>query len=99
LAAVPNTPRAIEISVFVVRAFVRLREILSTHKALANRLAELKSQMETQDEAIRSLENISWVRFGAGKCIRDWVTRMTDQQEDLMKALGAEQYLHSAQKA
>jgi hypothetical protein len=51
------------------------------------------------DEAIRSLENISWVRFGAGKCIRDWVTRMTDQQEDLMKALGAEQYLHSAQKA
>jgi len=39
----------------VVRAFVRLREILSTHKALANRLAELKSQMETQDEAIRSL--------------------------------------------
>jgi len=55
LAAVPNTPRAIEVSVFVVRAFVRLREILSTHKALANRLAELKSQMETQDEAIRSL--------------------------------------------
>ena len=37
------------------RAFVRLREILSTHKALANRLAELESQMETQDEAIRSL--------------------------------------------
>ena len=55
LAAVLNTPRAIEVSVFVVRAFVRLREILSTHKALANRLAELKSQMETQDEAIRSL--------------------------------------------
>jgi len=55
LAAVPNTPQAIEVSVFVVRAFVRLREILSTHKALANRLAELKSQMETQDEAIRSL--------------------------------------------
>ena len=51
------------------------------------------------DEAIRSLENISWVRFGAGKCIRDWVTRMTDQQEDLMKALGAERYLHSAQNA
>lgn len=51
------------------------------------------------DGAIRSLENISWVRFGAGKCIRDWVTRMTDQQEDLMKTLGAERYLHSAQNA
>jgi hypothetical protein len=55
LAAVLNTPRAIEVSVFVGRAFVRLREILSTHKALANRLAELESQMETYDEAIRSL--------------------------------------------
>ena len=55
LAAVLNTHRAIEISVFVVRAFVRLREILSTHKALANRLAELESKIETHDEAIRSL--------------------------------------------
>jgi len=55
LAAVLNTPRAIEVSVFVVRAFVRLREILSTHKALAHKLAELESKMETHDEAIRSL--------------------------------------------
>ena len=55
LAAVLNTHRAIEMSVFVVRAFVRLREILSTHKALANRLAELESKIETHDEAIRSL--------------------------------------------
>ena len=55
LAAVLNTPRAIEISVFVVRAFVRLREILSNHKALANRLAELESKIETHDDAIRSL--------------------------------------------
>jgi hypothetical protein len=28
---------------------------LSTHKALANRLAELESKIETHDEAIRSL--------------------------------------------
>ena len=55
LAAVLNTPRAIEVSVFVVRAFVRLREILSTHKALAGRLAELESKIESHDEAIRSL--------------------------------------------
>jgi len=55
LAAVLNTPRAIEVSVFVVRAFVRLREILTTHKALAHKLAELESKIETRDEAIRSL--------------------------------------------
>ena len=55
LAAVLNTPRAIEVSVFVVRAFVKLREILSTHKALAHKLAELESKIETHDDAIRSL--------------------------------------------
>ena len=46
LAAVLNTPRAIEVSVFVVRAFVKLREILTTHKALAHKLAELESKIE-----------------------------------------------------
>ena len=55
LAAVLITPRAIEVSVFVVRAFVKLREILTTHKALAHKLAELESKIETHDEAIRSL--------------------------------------------
>jgi len=55
LAAVLNTPRAIEVSVFVVRAFVRLREILTTHKALAHKLAELENKIESHDEAIRSL--------------------------------------------
>ncbi len=55
LAAVLNTTRAIEVSVFVVRAFVRLREILATHRDLANKLAELERKIETHDEAIQSL--------------------------------------------
>ncbi len=55
LAAVLSTPRAMQVSVLVVRAFVRLREILTTHKALAHKLAELESKIETHDEAIRSL--------------------------------------------
>ena len=55
LAAVLNTPRAIEVSVFVVRAFISLREILKTHKALAHKLTELENRIEIHDEAIRSL--------------------------------------------
>jgi hypothetical protein len=55
LAAVLNTPRAIKVSVFVVRAFVRLREMLTAHRALAHKLAELESKIGTHDEAIRSL--------------------------------------------
>ncbi len=55
LASVLNSRRAIEVSVYVVRAFVRLREILSTHKELAQKLIELEQRIEGHDEHIRSL--------------------------------------------
>lgn len=45
-ATVLNTARAIEVSVYVVRAFVRLREVLATHRVLAAKLAELESKTE-----------------------------------------------------
>src|SRR5256885_581677 len=40
-ASVLNSERAIEMSLFVVRAFVRLREMLSSHRELAIKLSEL----------------------------------------------------------
>jgi phage regulator Rha-like protein len=55
VASVLNSPRAIEISVYVVRAFVRLREYLSSHKELAQKLTELEKKIETHDEAIQAL--------------------------------------------
>jgi len=45
-ACVLNTPRAIQISVFVVRAFVRLRETLASNKELARKLDELEMRTE-----------------------------------------------------
>ena len=55
-AAVLNSARAIEVSVYVVRAFVKLRELLATHKELAKRLDELEARIEkklaTHDQAI-----------------------------------------------
>jgi hypothetical protein len=54
-AGVLNTQRAIQISVFVVRAFVKLREMLSTHKELAHKLAELERKIQNHDESIQSL--------------------------------------------
>ena len=54
-ASVLNTPRAIEASVYVVRAFVKLRELLSTHKELAGKLAELERKVGSHDAAIQSL--------------------------------------------
>jgi len=51
-ASVLNTPRAVEMSVFVVRAFVRLRNFLAAHKELADKLAELERKLASHDEQI-----------------------------------------------
>jgi hypothetical protein len=54
-ASVLNTEKATQISVFVVRAFVKLREMLSTHKELAQKLAALERKLQNHDESIKSL--------------------------------------------
>ena len=58
-ASVLNTPRAIEVSVYVVRAFVQLNQTLASHKELARKLAALEKkydlQFKTVFEAIRQL--------------------------------------------
>ena len=45
-ASVLNSPRAVEVSLYVVRAFVRLRETLAAHKGLAAKLEELEQKTE-----------------------------------------------------
>ena len=50
-----NSPRAVEMSVYVVRAFVRLRELLATNRAFARKLDELESRLQTHDEAITGI--------------------------------------------
>lgn len=54
-ATVLNSPKAIEMSVFVVRAFVQLRELLATHRDLAAKLDELERKLSTHDQAIAGL--------------------------------------------
>ncbi|HET9401485.1 MAG TPA: ORF6N domain-containing protein [Candidatus Acidoferrales bacterium] len=54
-ASVLNSPRAIHASVYVVRAFVRLREAFGAHKELARKLAELEKRIEGHDEEITAL--------------------------------------------
>jgi hypothetical protein len=54
-ASVLNSPRAIEMSVFVVRAFVQLREMLTSNSALARKLDELERKYQHHDEAIAAI--------------------------------------------
>ena len=55
VASVLNSERAIQVSVFVVRAFIRLREMVSTHRELSRRLAELEKRLESHDEQIQMI--------------------------------------------
>ena len=59
LSSVLNSDRAIEVNITIVRAFVKLREMISTHKDLARRLYELEqcydAQFRVVFEAIRGL--------------------------------------------
>ncbi len=54
-ANVLNSPRAVQMSVFVVRAFVRLRQMIATHKEMAAKLVELERKVASHDTHIRSL--------------------------------------------
>jgi hypothetical protein len=51
-ANVLNSPRAVEMSVHVVRAFVRLREMVASHKALMKRLDELEERYDEQFKVV-----------------------------------------------
>ncbi len=53
LASVLKSDRAVKISIHIIKAFVKLREIFSTHKELANKLAQLERKIENHDEEIR----------------------------------------------
>ena len=55
LSSVLNSERAIEVNIAIMRVFVRLREMMGTHKELAFKLVELEERLEGHDEQIRSI--------------------------------------------
>ena len=50
LSSVLRSARAIEVNIAIMRAFVRLREILATHKELARKLDEIEKRLGQHDE-------------------------------------------------
>lgn len=55
VASVLNSPRAVDTSVFVIRAFVRLRQLVVTHRELARKIEELDRRSRGHDVQIRAL--------------------------------------------
>ena len=54
-ASVLNTKRAAEVSVFVVRAFVTLRQSVLEYKEIMQRLADIEIQSVKHDESIKAI--------------------------------------------
>lgn len=54
-AMVLNSPLAVEISVYVVRAFIRLRGTIGANAILARKLAELESRVDRHDSELGAL--------------------------------------------
>ncbi len=48
LSSVLNSPRAVQVNITIMRAFVRLRHILATHADLARKLGELEQKYDEQ---------------------------------------------------
>ncbi|HEV8143592.1 MAG TPA: ORF6N domain-containing protein [Methylomirabilota bacterium] len=78
-ATVLNSPRAVQMSIFVVRAFLRLREWVTGQAELAVRLAQLERRVGAHDRELRAIiqairelviqprEEVSRRRIGFGR--------------------------------
>ncbi len=54
-ANVLSTPRAVAMSVYIVRAFVHQREAIATNDAILKRLAEIDQTLLVHDEALHDI--------------------------------------------
>jgi hypothetical protein len=54
-AMVLKSPRAVQMSVFVVRAFAKLRQLAATHAALSDKLSELEQRVTKHDDELRQV--------------------------------------------
>ena len=55
LSSVINSERAIQVNIAIMRAFVKLRQMLSTNKELAHKLAQLEHRIEKHDTEIHAI--------------------------------------------
>ena len=55
LSAVLRSPRAVRMSILIIRAFVRMREFIASHKDLAVRVEKLEKSYERTDSVIEVL--------------------------------------------
>jgi ORF6N domain len=55
LSSVLNSERAVKVNIAIMRAFVRLREVLETNRELAQKFAELEQRVGKHDQEIAAI--------------------------------------------
>jgi hypothetical protein len=55
LSSVLNSDRAVLVNIAIMRAFVKLREILTTHRELAEKIADLEKKYRQHDDKIQAV--------------------------------------------
>ena len=58
LSSVLRSPRAVQMNILIVRAFIKIREILASNKDLAHKIEELQKEQKTQNRHINSIYSI-----------------------------------------
>jgi len=57
LSSILNSPRAVKVNIAIMRAFVKLREMLETNRELAHKFSELQQRVGKHDEEIAAIIN------------------------------------------
>jgi len=55
LSSVLNSERAIEVNILIMRAFVKIKEALATHKEVSRKLKELEVRLDGTDAQVQSI--------------------------------------------
>ena len=55
LSSILNSKRAVQVNIQIMRTFVRLRQMMMTHKELAGKLSELERKIESQGGDIKTI--------------------------------------------
>jgi hypothetical protein len=55
LSSVLNSERAVQVNIAIMRAFVKLREVIATHKELAHKIQELERRFQKHDGQIQAV--------------------------------------------
>ncbi|MBU4312516.1 MAG: ORF6N domain-containing protein [Candidatus Omnitrophica bacterium] len=58
LSSVLRSERAVQVNIAIMRAFVRLKQVLATHKELAEKLEKLEKRMDKQDKYVIAIFEI-----------------------------------------